>query len=67
MSIELQSKSTLVIYATVRAIRFMRFFFFQSLRLLHGTAFTVTRVNSVLTLRVCELIAGVELLYCLAI
>ena len=27
MSIELQSKSTLVIYATVRAIRFMRFFF----------------------------------------
>ena len=28
MSIELQSKSTLVIYATVRAIRFMRFFFF---------------------------------------
>ena len=29
MSIELQSKSTLVIYATVRAIRFMRFFFFS--------------------------------------
>ena len=53
MSIELQSKSTLVIYATVRAIRFMRFFFFfQSLRLLRGTAFTVTRVNIVLTLRV---------------
>ena len=52
MSIELQSKSTLVIYATVRAIRFMRFFFFQSLRLLGGTAFTVTRVNIVLTLRV---------------
>ena len=52
MSIELQSKSTLVIYATVRAIRFMRFFFFQSLRLLRATAFTVTRVNIVLTLRV---------------
>ena len=50
MSIELQSKSTLVIYATVRAIRFMRFFF-QSLRLLRATAFTVTRVNIVLTLR----------------
>ena len=28
MSIELQSKSTLVIYTTVRAIRFSRFFFF---------------------------------------
>ena len=28
------------------------FFFFQSLRLLRGTAFTVTRVNIVLTLRV---------------
>ena len=46
MSIELQSKSTLVIYTTVRAIRFSRFFFFfQRLRLLRGTALIVTRVN----------------------
>ena len=49
MSIELQSKSTLVTYTTVRAIRFSRFFFFffffQRLRLLRGTALIVTRVN----------------------